>query len=254
MRGDIAHPEHWEKVWKETPNVHGFSRFNYYDYRLARLFTSIAAAGARVLEIGCGGSRWLAFHDRVLRCEVWGIDYSPEGFRLAAESNPGPLAAGHLVQADFFDSTSLPLAYFDVIYSLGFIEHFSDPTEVTRRCAELLRADGVVMTLVPNFTSLYGRLQKAADAEIFAKHVVMAPGDLDRYHQAAGLVPEMPAQYWGCFAPGVVNFGRWEKLVRTPIKLLQQAICWPLHAIRCDGESAAFSPYVVGVYRVRDRR
>src|SRR5262249_53685480 len=245
---DIARVGHWESVWRNTKTVHRFSRFNYFDFRLASLFRLYAGPGSRVLEVGCGGSRWIPFFDEVLRCETWGIDYSREGLRLVREDNPGRETQVRLIQGDFFDEDLLPSRYFDLLYSLGFVEHFQEVSVVTRRIAQLLSPGGRVMTLIPNFVSLYGGLQNAVNPEVFAKHVVMDGTTLDEHHVAAGLTPIMPAKYWGCFAPGVVNFGRAGRFLIPPIKVLQHFVCWTAHAIRCDFESRYFSPYVVGVY------
>jgi SAM-dependent methyltransferase len=244
---DIARREHWEKVWKSTRAVHGYSRYNYYDFLLANLFRTWTRPGDKVLEIGCGGSRWLGFFAGGLGLESWGIDYSPEGLKLLEQSYSG-VPNVCLVLGDFFDPTLLPAEQFDFIYSLGFIEHFTETPIVTQRIAQLLRPGGRVMTLVPNFVSTYGRLQKLVVPDVFEKHVVLAPSTLDASHATAGLTPVMPARYYGCFAPGVVDFGAWQKVVIPPLKVLQHTICWVLHMLRCDGNSRITSPYVVGVY------
>src|ERR1043165_7537319 len=113
---DIARVDYWEAVWKQTSSVHHFSRFNYYDAQLANLFSSFVSPGARVLEVGCGGSRWLPFFHSVLKCETWGIDYSPEGLKILSDKTPVGL---HLVLGNFFEKSTLPMDYFDFVYSLG---------------------------------------------------------------------------------------------------------------------------------------
>lgn len=248
LSGDIARIGHWESVWKSTKTIHQFSRYNYYDFRLGRLFESLVRPGARALEIGCGGSRWVSFFDRILHCESWGIDYSPEGLRLAEQHSATLKASVRLVQGDFFDDSLLPSEYFDLLYSFGFVEHFLDVSLVTRRMARILRPGGKVMTLIPNFLSSYGSLQKAFSREIFEKHVVMDGPTLDSHHVAAGLVPLTPADYWGCFAPGVVNFGRLGRFVLPPVKLFQHLVCWVLYGLNWTRESRKTSPYIVGIY------
>ena len=244
---DLARVEHWERVWKHTRPIRGVSRFNYYDFRMAALLRSLVNPGARVIEIGCGGSRWIRFFRRALNCETWGIDYSREGLAMTARSIPESQGL-YLVRGDFFGQALLPLDYFDFVFSGGFIEHFSDATAVARRFMQLLRPGGKVLTLTPNFSGPYKYLQKTVAPEIFAKHVPMDRQDLDSAHVAAGLVPIVPARLWGCFAPGVVNFGKLSPFLLPPIKALQQIVCWSLHAIRLDRDSY-LSPYLAGVYQ-----
>lgn len=244
---DLAKVGHWEDVWKRTRHVRGVSRFNYYDWRMAELLRSLVTPGSRAIEIGCGGSRWLAFLDKALGCETWGIDYSDEGLAITALGNQQSTRV-RLVKGDFFDKSRLPMGYFDFVFSGGFIEHFTDPSVVTRRFAGIMVPGGKVLTLTPNFTGFYRWLQKMAAPDILAKHVPMDHRALDHAHFAANLLPLMSAQYWGCFAPGVVNFGEATKLVLPPLKVIQQTMCWSLHAMRIDRESR-FSPYIAGVYQ-----
>jgi SAM-dependent methyltransferase len=244
---DLAKVSHWEEVWKRTRHVRGVSRFNYYDSRMAALLRSLVLPASRAVEIGCGGSRWIAFFDKVLGCETWGIDYSAEGLAITAQGNGGNSNV-RLVEGDFFDRSLLPAGYFDFVFSGGFIEHFTDPTVVTRRFAEILAPGGKVLTLTPNFLGFYRWLQKAAAPDILAKHVRMDRHALDDAHHAVGLSSVMPAQFWGCFAPGVVNFGKATRLILPPIKLIQQTVCWSLHTVGLDQESH-FSPYIAGAYQ-----
>ncbi len=244
---DIASVGHWESVWKNTEFVHGFSTWNYYDFRLSRIFQSLVSPASKVIEIGCGGSRWLGYFDRVLRCETWGIDYSPEGLRLAGQSNADRRNL-HLVAGDFFDSSRLPSEHFDLVYSLGFVEHFSDTSVATRRISEILRPGGKIMTLIPNFVGAYGRIQRFVNLETFEKHVVLNPSELDAAHTRVGLRPWIPAHYFGCFGPGVVDYGRWQRLILPLIKVTQHSTCWSLHSLHLDRESRFASPYIVGVY------
>jgi SAM-dependent methyltransferase len=158
-------------------------------------------------------------------------------------------SAVHLVEGDFFNLELLPLEYFDFIYSLGFIEHFVESATVTRRMAQVLRPAGMAMTLVPNFTALYGTIQKAVNPETYNKHVVMDCKMLDEVHSGAGLTPLMPADWFGSFGPGVVDYGVLQRFIIPPLKLAQHATCWALHFLRLDGESRWASPYVVGVYQ-----
>jgi SAM-dependent methyltransferase len=248
---DIASVSHWESVWKKTGSVRGFSTLNYYDFRLSKLFQSLIAPGSRVIEIGCGGSRWIEYFDRVMRCETWGIDYSAEGLAITERSNSGRPRV-RLVAGDFFAQSALPNEYFDFIYSLGFIEHFTDAALVTHRMFQILRPGGRVMTLVPNFLSGYGSMQKIVNRATFDKHVIMTTAMLDDAHFAVGMKAVAPACFFGCFGPGVIDYGSWQKLVLPPIRLTQHLACWSLHGLHLDRESRLHSPYIVGVYEKRN--
>lgn len=245
---DLAKVGYWEKMWKQTHSVREVSRLSYYDFRMSKLLSSLVGPGSRVIEIGCGGSRWIGFLDRVLKCETWGIDYSAEGLAITERSNAGSPSV-HLIAGDFFDESLLPRNYFDLVFSGGFIEHFTDPAVVTRRIGQILRPGGRVLTLTPNLVGIYKNIQRLVDREIFEKHVPMDRASLDAAHITANLVPVRPADFGGCFAPGVVNYGVRKRFLLPPIKLIQQLVCWSLNILHLDHESRMASPYILGVYQ-----
>jgi len=244
---DIAKVDHWESVWKRTRSIRRVSPFDYYDFRMATLLRSLLKPGSRAIEIGCGGSRWIEFFANELECETWGIDYSPEGLAITAKENRGSPRV-RLVAGDFFNPSLLPSDYFDFVFSGGLIEHFTDPSRVTRRMAKVMRPGGIVLTTTPNFTGTYKRVQRWIDHDIFEKHMPMDRTALNDAHLAAGLSPIMPARFWGCFAPGVVNYGT-KRFLLPPIKVIQQTVCWSLKALHLDRETRRFSPHILGVYQ-----
>jgi len=211
------------------------------------------------VELGCGGSRWVPYLARTFDCESWGIDYSQEGLRLTEQACRAEGMQCRLVFGDVFDESLLPDSYFDFVYSMGFIEHFRDPSQVTRRIARLLRPRGRVLTTLPNLTGIYGKLQQRADPEVFAKHVILAPQQLDEAHEAACLMPLERAHFFGCFGPGVVSYAALERqawglgrMILPAVQVLQQTACWGLRALHADFESDRFSPYIAGIYEKVD--
>jgi 2-polyprenyl-6-hydroxyphenyl methylase/3-demethylubiquinone-9 3-methyltransferase len=244
---DIAKVDHWETVWKRSNSIRPVSPLDYYDHRMVKLFKSLLKEGSRVIELGCGGSRWIHFFDHELKCETWGIDYSPEGLAITARNNrENPRL--RLVEGDLFDQSLLPPNYFDLVFSGGLIEHFTDSTVVTRRIRQILRPGGQALTTTPNFTGIYKHIQRSLDREIFEKHIPMDRAALDKAHVMVDLVPIVPARFWGCFAPGVVNYST-KRFLLLPIKVIQQAVCWSAKALHLDRESQAFSPHILGIYQ-----
>src|SRR5664279_2041222 len=52
---------------------------DYVSWRFARIFREYIKPGDRILEIGCGGSRFLPYFARELGAAVWGMDFAAEG-------------------------------------------------------------------------------------------------------------------------------------------------------------------------------
>lgn len=252
----LSSVEHWESEWKGH-RVRPFTTSSYFDHRVHQIFTKALLPGDRIVEIGCGSSRWLRYFDEHWHAEVWGIDYSPSGHQQAQAQLDSEEKKRRILFGDFFAENALPQGYFDVVYSWGFVEHFSDVPAVLRRCAGLLRPGGRIITVIPNFAGWYGPLQKAVGRDIYDMHHMMDAESLHRYHLDAGLEPVFAAQYHGCFAPLLVYWtvcNRWvpllTKLATFATKIFQQAVCWPLSVVRFDRESHALSPWIAGIYRL----
>jgi len=254
--GDLAGTLYWDRLWRRSAGQRVDLR-SYYAYRLARLFRRFVAPGARVLEVGCGGSVWLPYLADRHGAEVWGVDYSPAGVALARANLAAAGVAGTVVFGDAFDAPQVPRRSFDVVWSNGFVEHFADVAAAVAALACYLRPGGIMITLVPNLEGGVGWLHRVIDPEVYAAHVRVSPRLLDHAHRRAGLRGVAPARFFGVFSLGVVNFTRLRR--RLPARLdavlwrtlvgIQQAVCLPWRLLHVAPESRLLSPYVVGVYQ-----
>lgn len=253
---DLADAGYWDQHWAHRRPP--FHRLNYYDQRMHRMFAPWCRPGMRAVEVGCGGSRWIRYFEQTWNAEIWGIDYSKQGLAQTRSMALHPATRERLLFGDFFADHGLPQDHFDLVFSLGFIEHFTDTGSVIQRLQRLVRPGGVVLTMIPNFKGLYGWAQQRVGKDIYDTHVIFGPEDLDRMHTSAGLETVVPANYFGCFAPLVVSFSGVRRtvpllasVVSTGTKFGQQAACWGLSLVGLDRESRAFSPNIYGVYRRR---
>lgn len=73
-----------------------------------------------------------------------------------------------LIKEDFFNH-SLANKY-DLVFSLGFIEHFADTEDVIRRHWELVKPHGKLIIGIPNFLGLNGKYQQLFDPENLKIH------------------------------------------------------------------------------------
>lgn len=204
MKTAELRPSDW--LWKkETGYYHGSAAqlvlqpvlpdiARLRDRRIFELFLSHGglSAGARVLEVGCGRSAWLPFLALRLGCRVAGIDIEPHAAELARANLAGAGARGEIVCGDAFALTAPPdlSQKFDLVYSMGVLEHYADAAARIAILADYLRPGGRILTTVPNLQGVNWLLQRLADRRTLQAHVVYDRTALARVHEAAGFTTQ----------------------------------------------------------------
>ncbi|HEX9427123.1 MAG TPA: methyltransferase domain-containing protein [Candidatus Polarisedimenticolia bacterium] len=160
------------------------------DRRIASLFDRHAGLdrGSRALEVGCGRSPWLPLLARRFGCAVAGIDLEPYAAELARANLAGAGERGEVFCRDAFVlRRGDPLeGAFDLIYSMGLVEHFGDPADRLAVLLRYLRPGGRIVTTVPNLQGVNWLLQRCADRVTLEGHVVHDPASLTGAHRSAG--------------------------------------------------------------------
>ena len=251
---DLAGREFWDGFWARQDS-RLFSGLSHFHNRMSALLLRYAPPGSAACEIGCGASTWLpVLAARGVR--VSGIDYSERGLALSRANLARKGVRAELIHGDVRDPKALPSAQYDLIFSLGFIEHFDDAPIVMGHIAGALRPGGVIVTVVPNFTGIWGRIQRQIDPELYAVHTIYTGPSLDTMHREAGLTALEPATPFGGFGPLVVNYTRPLGRIPAPLRAtfiapmwaLQQSVAWGLATVGAR-DRATYSSHIAGVYR-----
>ena len=113
--------------------------------------------GLKILEVGSApGNRLVKFH-QMFGYIPYGVEYSEEGVELNRKifllRNINP---NNVIYTDFFSYKFQEeyKNYFDIVISLGFIEHFSDVKDVIRKHINLLTKGGIVVIAIPNIRGI----------------------------------------------------------------------------------------------------
>lgn len=114
------------------------------------------------LEVGCAPGKWLSFLAIDLKCDITGIEY----VQIAAEKTAENLKLQNIqnfeiISGDFF--THQFDKKFDLVISLGFIEHFSHYDKVLENQLALVAPDGYLIVGIPRFKGINYFLQKCID-------------------------------------------------------------------------------------------
>jgi SAM-dependent methyltransferase len=140
-------------------------------------------ASKRFLEVGCATGRWLIYFHRTFGYAVTGCDYSEAGCVEARESLARASIPGDIVQDDLFRLQGR----WDVVFSGGLIEHFTDAQGVLGKFTSLLNPGGFLVTIVPNLSGLSGAYHRWLKPETFTTHRVVTAAQLGEWHAALGL-------------------------------------------------------------------
>ena len=131
-------------VYNEKSHPYG----DYPKELCAYLFQSFGLKeGMSLLEAGCGRGEFLSnFKD--LGLDVVGVDISEEAIALQNDLDV-KLCDVENEKLPFGDDT------FDVIYSKSFIEHLYYPEKYLEEAYRVLKPNGILLTLVPDWESNY---------------------------------------------------------------------------------------------------
>lgn len=242
----------WDDYWADLklPNIVnvGFS----FERCLANVLKEqLSGCQGEVLEIGCAPGKWLHFFAAELGLKPSGIEYSGAG-TAATIKNFSLLGVDYvdIFQGDFIKIQ--PVRQFDVVVSLGFIEHFQDPEEVVRQHLLWLKPGGTLVLGVPNFRGIYQVLQGVLDSTILDKHnlEVMEPAFLNLIADKYAL-KTIYLDYLGSFEPSLpISSPGIKNLQQAVVKaFLGVAIRLRRHNLFDSYNNSFISSYLLAVYR-----
>jgi len=143
---DNSKYEYQHTGWKESESDE--SRFRAIASTLGQ---SIAAKSSRVLEIGCATGRLLALLRDAGFASVQGLDPSPACAQAAWDLYNVPVIAGSLF------SIPVPPDAYDLVISVGVLEHVEDVSKALDCVRTVLAPKGLVYAEVPDGSRYAGR-------------------------------------------------------------------------------------------------
>ena len=153
----------WENYWRNRV-ITPFDKLFVDDY-----LHDFPSKG-KLIEIGGFPGNYAGYFKKKFNYDVAILDYimMPEIIRLVEDSYDLPEGSIRAIEADFFESSIEER--FDVVTSLGFIEHFEDTGLVLKKHIDLLNENGKLLVTLPNFRGLNGMVQKYLDPKNYAIH------------------------------------------------------------------------------------
>lgn len=164
---------YWDSYWEAIalPQEIARGKSSYYLNQILDVFDACLGKGAgrSVLELGGAPGQYLVYLTKALGYEISCLDYSALGCESTRRNFALLGVKGTVYQKDLFSEVSgVPL--FDVVYSLGLIEHFVDLTGIVRKHLQFLKPGGLLLLGCPNFTGVNYLFLKYLAPTLLSKH------------------------------------------------------------------------------------
>jgi 2-polyprenyl-3-methyl-5-hydroxy-6-metoxy-1,4-benzoquinol methylase len=155
---ELYNPRYFEKLMdRKTQEA-------YYHEKILLLIEQYKTSG-KMLEVGVGVGIFMELaHKR--GWDIEGIDPSKVAYEYVSRTLRLPVHHGTLT------STHLPPKQFDVIILRHVLEHVRDPKLFVQELHRILRDDGIICLVVPNFGGLHARVEKEKWFHLYIPHHV----------------------------------------------------------------------------------
>ena len=205
-----------------------------------------------VLEIGGAPGEFLLYIAKKFGYKVSSMDYSRVGNEKTKETFLNNGIDITIYQQDFFAYKDESLK-FDIVYSLGFIEHFENVEKVVERHLDFLNPGGILLLGVPNLSGIY---------HLFLKH--LAPShdkthnlkimDIDNWEifEKKNKLKTIFRGYIGGFEPMIMKKlyvnSLFNQILYFTVKILMVVFSFHMSFLR-RYNSKYWSGYVIGIYK-----
>jgi SAM-dependent methyltransferase len=243
----------WEDYWEEKPGKKN-NKTSLLIREILKVFDQRLPANPAltILEVGGAYGEYLLYLTRRFGYKAFSLDYSRIGNEQTLETFARAGLQVEVFERDLFaDNSDLPK--FDIVYSLGFIEHFDEPLHVVAKHLDLLKPGGILLLGVPNYSGVYRKVLKRLAPSIEQTHNMQAM-ELANWQLFVDKLPIEPifTGYVGGFEP--LNMKKLEvknpvnQLIYFFVRILMVLFSFRMQFLR-KINSKYISGYLMGIYR-----
>jgi len=247
----------WDDYWGEKSVQKTDTKPNLAIREILKTFNEHLPSikGLTILEIGGGYGEYLLYLATHFDYKASSLDYSRLGNKQTIETFFKAGLQVEVFERDLFsDNSDLPK--FDIVYSLGFIEHFDDPETAVAKHLDLVKPGGILMLGVPNYSGIYRHVLKRLAPSIEQTHNmhIMDLANWKEFEKILQIEPVFTG-YVGGFEP--LNMKKLE--VKTTLnniiyfftRVLMVLFSFKMQFLR-RFNSKYWSCYLIGIYRKKD--
>ncbi len=163
---NLSEKHHWDSVHKNNGMVlKNLLKFpiikdiliwfhNWEFYKICSKY--IKPAYQNIFEVGCAPGNYLIKFHELFWLHPNGIEYSEPWIQVLKENFTSNHIDANIIPWDFFDPHFLETNewLYDVVYSMGFIEHFDNPSISIENHFKIAKKWGLVIVVIPNLTGI----------------------------------------------------------------------------------------------------
>lgn len=161
--------KHWDEGWKANFKPSVLTEDDYHTI-FKSLFKKYLPYNKNFscLEVGCVPGNYLIEFHKIFGYKIYGVDYSDRIDLFKRNMKINNIKTYKVWKRDILKfNTKLK---FDVVFSVGLIEHFEDPTLHVIKMASLVKPGGYFIVHVPHFRNLQFLIHLISDRGIFKTH------------------------------------------------------------------------------------
>ena len=207
---------YWTELWDGQQHKVRHLRWVYVTNRqLAKLFNRGLSdfKNPKLIELGCADSLWLPYLAKNYESDCYGVDFSELGCQLAKRNLVLAGVDAKIHCEDIFTYIKSHTFEYDFIYSMGLLEHFTEPGMVLEEMKRLLKPGGKMLTILPNLRGMYTPIARVASPKLLATHQVIIPSALKELHQSVGLDVTEFGYTGGPLKLSVVDYSPWRSVI-----------------------------------------
>jgi len=208
MQDTLTKREYWDRQWEslELPVAHDLENGTGLALPILKFFEGVLARRPpkTVLEVGGAPGGYLAYFARHYGSEIHAMDYSEAGCKKT-EENFRILGCPITVHRRDIFAVEEGFPKFDLVYSLGLIEHFADPLAVVKAHRNLMKVDGTMILGVPHFMRVFWPILSLLAPRVTHGHnyETLALENWSAFERYLGLKP-LAKSYMGGFGLGLM--------------------------------------------------